>query len=215
MASAEAAGASRDRRRTGVIGGTVAVVVLVLAVWGCSRGDDQDGAPTAPSDTEIAASPTDSTAPTDSSSTSPALSATATAAPSSTSGQPAISAASVDTELPPLSIPLGTIPGQNAVDVSAAITDRLETYRRLAVENPIAALRQLLAGMDEFELEIFTAAELQPWGDQIIEQLVNVRREWSTAISATEAGDPSEAQARAAAALAFLDAAIAVPCPEP
>ena len=121
----------------------------------------------------------------------------------------------VVTELPPLSVPLGTIPGESEVEVCAAIKDRLETYRQLAVEHPVVAIRQLLPGMEEFELEIFTAAELQPWGDQIIEQLVNVRREWSTALSAEESGDPSEAQARAAAALGFLDAAIAVPCPEP
>ena len=112
------------------------------------------------------------------------------------------------TDPPDVSIPVGTVPGDDETEICPAILDRLETYRELAVENPLPTIRQLLPGLEQFEGEIFTLADMQPWGDRIVERLVNVRREWSTALSAADAGDESEGRIRADSALKYLEAAI-------
>jgi len=114
---------------------------------------------------------------------------------------------------PQVSIPIGTVPGDDETEICPAILDRLETYRQLAIENPLPTIRQLLPGLEEFEAQIFTLADAQTWGDRIVEQLVNVRREWSTALSAADSGNESEAKARAGSALEYLDAAIDADCP--
>ncbi|KUG57116.1 hypothetical protein AVL62_15090 [Serinicoccus chungangensis] len=72
---------------------------------------------------------------------------------------------------------------------------------------------QLLPAVEDFELEVYSAAEQHDWGDQIIEQLTIARREWSTALAALSSGDESLADEHAAEALTHLDAALTVDCP--
>jgi hypothetical protein len=68
--------------------------------------------------------------------------------------------------------------------------------------------------MEQFESEVDFLAEGQDWGLQMLEELVIVRRDWSTAYSAYVSDDSATAQERSASALEHLDAAIGVACPE-
>ncbi len=120
-----------------------------------------------------------------------------------------------DTEAPvtEIEIPAAAIVGADEVQRCAAVVQRLQEYRNLAAITGTTAVGQLFEAASDFEAELFTVAESQDWGDRIIEQLVNVRREWADARSARET-DPAAAEEHAATALALLDDTIAsADCP--
>ena len=72
---------------------------------------------------------------------------------------------------------------------------------------------QAVREREEFEHEIDFLAQAHSWGNHIVENLVLVRRDWSTAHAAAESGDNNEASERFTAAMAYLDTAIEVDCP--
>ena len=98
-------------------------------------------------------------------------------------------------------------------DTCRNVVARLEEYRDLAANSSMDHLLELQLGLDEFEAVTDFVADGQEWGDLMVEQLVMVRRDWSTAYAADRDGDEQTAIERFDAALGFLDAAIAVPCP--
>ena len=53
-----------------------------------------------------------------------------------------------------------------------------------------------------------TQSDDQDWGDRIIEQTTNVRREWVTALAAERDGDSAAADDHDATAVEYLDQAI-------
>lgn len=117
-------------------------------------------------------------------------------------------------EVPPVALPAGIIPGETEVAVCLEIQERLGVYRTAAVENEIPVVLQLLPTVEDFEIEIFSAAHGHDWGDQIIEQLTNARREWSTALAVLSSGEDRQAADHMAMALGHIDAALAVSCPQ-
>ena len=103
-------------------------------------------------------------------------------------------------------VPVDPIQGSTEAELCAAIVERLEQYRDAAREQLPDDV--LIASIDEFEAQVDTLSDDQDWGDRIIEQLTNVRREWATARSAAQADEPDEAEARNEAAIGHLDQAI-------
>jgi hypothetical protein len=79
--------------------------------------------------------------------------------------------------------------------------------------NKITSLLTLQLGLDEFEGDVDVLSEGWEWGVVILEQLVAVRRDWSTAYSAHFADDQDVAEARTSSAIEHLDSAISAPCP--
>ena len=110
-------------------------------------------------------------------------------------------------------VPFDPVVGGDEPTLCAAVIERLQLYRdATADELPDDTLTTTL---EQFEAQIDVEANDQDWGDRIIEQLTNVRREWATARSAQAAGDSARAQERNEAALGFFDAAIDTECPTP
>ena len=125
----------------------------------------------------------------------------ATADPSGETGQSAPTSAPTTTELPAaLLVPVS---GSDEGELCAAVVERLTEYRDLAASGGVD--QQLVEALDEFEAQVDTQSDDQDWGDRIVEQLTNVRREWVTALAAEESGDPGT---HLEAAAAFLDTAI-------
>lgn len=117
------------------------------------------------------------------------------------------------TTLPQPTIPTGSIPEDDEATACEAIQERLAEYQALAESAGPGGLVSLQLGLEEFENEVDFISQQQDWGLQMLEQLYQVRREWSTAYAAYEAGDEAAANEHFAAATEYMNAALAVPCP--
>lgn len=116
----------------------------------------------------------------------------------------------------PPEVPLPPLPtiGSTEGETCESVKVGLREYRERAASSPLSELITLQFGLDEFEAVADFVAEGHDWGNRIVEQLVVVRRDWSTAYSADQEGDREVADERFRAAIDALDAAIAVPCPD-
>jgi hypothetical protein len=113
----------------------------------------------------------------------------------------------VDPEAPPTTlVPIGPVEGSGEVELCAAIVERVQQYRDATTDRLPDEV--LVTSLEEFEAQVDTLSDDQDWGDRIIEQLTNVRREWATARSAAQNDQAEEAEARNEAALGHLDRAI-------
>lgn len=137
--------------------------------------------------------------------------------PAAPAGQVAESARpEVQTEVDTPQVSVPALPADEGSEhlTCNSINALLREYRDLAAGSPVSALPQLQLALEEFDNMTDYLADGHEWGLAIVEQLVLVRRDWSTAYVADLEGDTATAEARSAAALGYLDAAIAVPCPE-
>lgn len=175
------------------VAGVLLVVGLVLVLTLRDDTDDTDAAATATTERVDDASASGTGTGTDSD-------------PSTAADAPADDAASggAGADAPP--VELTPVTGDGEAELCAAIVDRLGEYRA-AVDDALPT-QALLTALEEFEAQIDTQSDDQDWGDRIIEQLTNVRREWVTSIGATDSGDDDAAQEHADAATEHLDAAI-------
>lgn len=114
-----------------------------------------------------------------------------------------------------MSFPDDPIPQDGAPsDTCSAIQDQLQEYRDIAADTAPQGLIQLSLGLEEFEHEIDFLGKGADWSNAILEQVVQVRRDWVTAYSAAQTGDQVQADARHASALGYLDTALDVDCPK-
>jgi hypothetical protein len=148
---------------------------------------------------------------------SAARSSTADAATSTTDPDPSGDPATNDDATPTagegadgaevdLPVELTPVSGEGEAELCAAIVTRLEEYRD-AASNGLPS-QELIDALDEFEAQVDTQSDDQDWGDRIVEQTTNVRREWVTALAAERDGNDADADGHNAAAVAFLDQAI-------
>ncbi len=172
-------------------GAAVAIVVLVMILGG--GGNEA---------TTISPGPT-----------VPPIVSTVSSEPSTTTAAAPAAAVAPTTEAPPPFIPDGLIPDGTASEACEAIVERLLEYRGLAVESGYPGLPTLQFALEEFENQVDLISQDQDWGLAMLEQLYQVRRDWSTAYTAHNSGDAPTAEARFESALGYLDAAVAVPCP--
>lgn len=113
----------------------------------------------------------------------------------------------LDPEAPPTTlVPIGPVEGTGEAELCAAIVERVQQYRDATADQLPDEV--LVTSLEEFEAQVDTLSDDQDWGDRIIEQLTNVRREWATARSAAQNDETAEAEARNEAALGHLDQAI-------
>jgi hypothetical protein len=105
-----------------------------------------------------------------------------------------------------LPVALTPVEGTTEAELCDAIVVRLGDYRDVVADE--LPTQDLLDAIDEFEAQVDTQSDDQDWGDRIVEQLTNVRREWATSLAAQRDGDEAAAQEHADAALGHLDRAI-------
>lgn len=189
---------SRRRRYTIVAG-----AVTLLLVAGCgSTAEEPTGTSAVGPTTEISSLPSttvDTKHPTTTTVT------TETVPSPTTSTVPA-------TTIPQPTLPTGPIPEDEA-GACAGIQDRLRTYQDLAESTKFDGLLTLQLGLEEFENEIDFISQQQDWGLLMLEQLVQVRREWSTAYSAYMSDQVADAESHFESAMSYMDEALAVACP--
>jgi hypothetical protein len=206
----------------------IATAILVIGATALlARGDDNGADPTdagidrPPSVTPIEANAEEGSTPTDQttpvgpnspSSSQPTPSASSSADATSADAAPSSPDASTIEASQP-SLPKEPIPRSDEASTCRAIVERLAAYRDLAVNEPVTSLLTLQLGLDEFEGDVDFLSEGREWGVVILEHLVVVRRDWSTAYSAYYADDRDVVEERMASALSNLDAAIEAPCP--
>lgn len=181
----------RSRLIVAAVLGAVLLVVLAVVLIS-SRGDDDESA-----GSTTTAATTDEDGPSEDSSDDGAPDDPTTDGSEPVEG-PDATVATV--------VPVDPIQGSTEAELCAAIVERLEQYRDAAREQLPDDV--MIASIDEFEAQVDTLSDDQDWGDRIIEQLTNVRREWATARSAAQADEPEEAEARNEAAIGHLDQAI-------
>jgi hypothetical protein len=132
---------------------------------------------------------------------------TTTSTPDATTaaGDAAVEAgdAAAEEQLP---VALTPVEGTTEAELCDAIVVRLGDYRDVVADE--LPSQDLLDAIDEFEAQVDTQSDDQDWGDRIVEQLTNVRREWATSLAAQRDGDEAAAQEHADAALGHLDRAI-------
>jgi hypothetical protein len=105
-----------------------------------------------------------------------------------------------------LPVDLTPVSGEGEAELCAAIVTRLEEYRNAASDG--LPSQELIDALDEFEAQVDTQSDDQDWGDRIVEQTTNVRREWVTALAAERDGDSAAADDHNATAVDHLDQAI-------
>jgi hypothetical protein len=111
-------------------------------------------------------------------------------------------------------VPIGTVATDRPGGACAAVIERLAQYSEAAKESTPQQLRLLFEKLSEFEHDVFTFAQGEEWGDQVIAELVVVRRLWVDAGSAEGRGDSEDAERIASEANAKLDALVEKPpCP--
>jgi len=120
-------------------------------------------------------------------------------APTSPPGDP-------DADPAPLPVDITPVSGDTEAQLCEAILVRTAEYR-VAVAAGIPG-PELLDALEEFEAQVDTQSDDQDWGDRIIEQLVNARRELVTAVGAASDGDDAAAASRQEAGVDRLDRAI-------
>ena len=192
MPSTDADSPSRSRRPLliAAVAGGALVVALVL---GLALRDDPSGSDASGDRSSTTATGDASADPEDSTSSAPT---TATPADGVAAGDAA-------DELPVSLVP---VEGTSEAELCSAIVVRLGDYRD-AVADQLPS-QELLDALTEFQGQIDTQSNDQDWGDRIMEQVTNVRREWSTAIAADRDGDGGAAQQHVDAGLDRLDRAI-------
>ncbi len=172
-----------------VVGGALVLAVVLALLW---RDDS--------SDTDTAGERSTTTTTT---SASDATTAAGDAVGDAVIGAADGGDATTDEQLP---VALTPVEGTTEAELCDAIVVRLGDYRdAVADELPT---QDLLDAIDEFEAQVDTQSDDQDWGDRIVEQLTNVRREWATSLAAQRDGDEAAAQQHADAALGHLDRAI-------
>jgi len=178
---------SGDRNRTLLIGAAVLAVVAVLVITLVLR-DDSDTASDTNSSTTTEAGAANGVDATDSS-----------VALTSPPGDP-------DADPAPLPADLTPVAGDSEAQLCEAILVRIGEYRdAVAAEIPSP---ELLDALEEFEAQVDSQSDDQDWGDRIIEQMVNARRELVTAVGASSDGDEAAAASRQEAGVDRLDRAI-------
>ena len=120
-------------------------------------------------------------------------------APTSPPGDP-------DADPAPLPVDLAPVEGETEAQLCQAILVRIGEYRD-AVADEIPS-PELIDALEEFELQVDTQSDDQDWGDRILEQMVNARRELVTAVAAAGVDDAETASARQTAGVDRLDRAI-------
>lgn len=179
----------------------------MMFITACGGGGEEPAQTTLGPPTTLMASSTTPTEP----STTPASTTKTTVGSVVTSTTTTSPAPPVTVPQP--SVPTGSIPADDEATACEAIQARLEKYLEIAEESGVNGLLSLQMGLEEFEHEIDSISQQQDWGLQMLEQIYQVRREWSTAYSAHESGDMAAAEEHFDKAAGYMEAALAVPCP--
>ncbi len=195
---------SPERRRTTLI----AAAVLVLALAGVGLllvlRDTSDTPSTAAADAAATdGTATDGTATDGTPLSSPTDQGTDPAAGPASDAPTDPDGSATQDEVP---VDLTPVTGTTETALCTAIVERLGQYRTAAADGIPG--QPLIDALAEFEAQIDTQSDDQDWGDRIVEQLTNARREWATARSADSSGDSAEAARRAEAGRGRLDRAI-------
>ena len=174
-----------------------AVLIVVLAVVLFTTRDD-DGEDSAASDATEDTSADEAAGPSEPDGSEDTNGGSAEGSPEDTSDDPDATVTTL--------VPTGPVEGTGEAELCAAIVERVQQYRDATTEQLPDEV--LVTSLEEFEAQVDTLSDDQDWGDRIIEQLTNVRREWATARSAAQNDETAEAEARNDAALGHLDRAI-------
>jgi hypothetical protein len=195
---------------------SLVIATAILVVGGFTLlavgGDNGESADTS-DDRSASATVVEESSPGTSALSTGATSASGSSTDDQTSTETAGSVDVTTTEAPQPVLPTNPISQSDEASTCRGIVERLIEYRELAVNEPITSLLTLQLGLDEFEGDVDFLSEGHEWGVVILEELVVVRRDWSTAYSAHFANDQEVVTARTASAIERLDAAINAPCP--
>lgn len=194
---------------------TIAVVVLTLGLLlvGCSKDAGSDPASTATTDQSETTATMD-VAPSDSATSSDTRAADADDTHDVENGNAepgGTGAAETFAKFPALGELTTQIDAPDEFEACKIAHERLSTYKSIADDAAISDLQTLHDSLNEFEENLYLAAEQQDWGDRMIENLINVRRLWATAASNFD--DAEAAASYSTEAMKFLEAALAVDCP--